>query len=162
MNDKKTWLDAKTRAFIEDVADDLISRYEKNTGKKYNPKDINSCIDIINFLGGNVVYVNDLHTKYNMQELLISENNNEFTIALNREYVEGNTKISKKDLKDMVFKMVWFWIKENLRKDWNIESNRILYPKQSEVNVNELKDFIEKNKCVKEETSNIKTYYKSL
>lgn len=162
MNDKKTWLDAKTRAFIEDVADDLISRYEKNTGKKYNPKDINSCIDIINFIGGNVVYVNDLHTKYNMQELLISENNNEFTIALDREYVEDNTKISKRDLKDMVFRMVWFWIKENLRKDWNIESNRILYPKQSEVNVNELKDFIEKNKCVKEETSNIKTYYKSL
>lgn len=162
MNDKKTWLDAKTRAFIEDVADDLISRYEKNTGKKYNPKDINSCIDIINFLGGNIVYVNDLNAKYNVQELLISENNNEFTIALDREYVEGNTKISKKDLKDMVFKMVWFWIKENLRKDWNIESNRILYPKQSEVNVNELKDFIEKNKCVKEETSNIKRYYKSL
>ena len=67
----------------------MISRYEKNTGKKYNPKDINSCIDIINSLGGNVVYVNDLHTKYNMQKLLISENNNEFAIALDREYVEN-------------------------------------------------------------------------
>ena len=152
-------LDVKTIAFIEDVADDLISRYEENTGKKYNPKDINSCVDIINFIGGNVVYVNNLHTKYDIEELLISEENNEFTIILDRRYVEDNAKIPVRDLKDIMFRMVWFWFKENLKNDWSIESNKILYPKKSEVIVNELEDFIEKNKYVKDDNA-VKTYYK--
>lgn len=159
MKDKKTWLDAKTRVFIEDVADSQIKLYEKKTGKKYNPKDINSCIDFVNFVGGKVIYVNYLRTKYNIKEMLISEDNNQFTIVLDKEYVEDNARIPERDLKQTIFRMVWFWYKENLRKDWNVESNKILYPKQSEVNVNELVDFIEKNKFIKEENS-VKKYYK--
>lgn len=145
MKDKKTWLDAKTRTFIEDVADGQIKLYEEKTGKKYNPKDINSCIDFVNFVGGKVVYVKDLYINYNIKEMLISEDNNQFTIVLDKEYVEDNARIPERDLKQTIFRMVWFWYKENLRKDWNVESNKILYPKQSSINVDEIVYLIENN-----------------
>lgn len=134
----------KYKIFIEKASTNLIGSYEEVTNKKYNPNDLNSIIDVVNFLNGNVMYVNGLFSKYKTDEVLLSKEDG-FTIIIDKKYRENQIEDTELSIKKIIFRMIWMYINEYLEKKGNIVSNEVLYPQNHYLNLQELLSFIEEN-----------------
>ena len=140
----------KTRNFIEKTVFNLIIDYEKATGKKYNPNDLESILDIVNFFNGNVIYLNDLYSKYETDEILLSKKDG-FTIIIDKEYRETQIEDTELSIKKIIFRMIWMYIEEYISDKNNINTNKILYPTQCNIKIEDLNNMIKtQNNQIKE------------
>lgn len=134
----------KYKSFIEKASTNLIGFYEEFTNKKYNSNDLNSIIDVVSFLNGNVIYIDGLFSKYKTDEVLLSKEDG-FTIIIDKEYRKTQIEDTELSIKKIIFRMIWMYINEYLEKSGNIVSNKILYPQNHCINTQELLSFIEEN-----------------
>lgn len=134
----------KYKSFIEKASTNLIGFYEEFTKKKYNSNDLNSIIDVVSFLNGNVIYIDGLFSKYKTDEVLLSKEDG-FTIIIDKEYRKTQIEDTELSIKKIIFRMIWMYINEYLEKSGNIVSNEVLYPRNHYLNLQELISFTEEN-----------------
>lgn len=135
----------KYKSFIEKTSTNLISSYEKATNKKYNPNDLNSIIDVIHFLNGDLIYVNNLYSKHKTDELLLIRSENSFLIIIDKEHIEKKHIDAELDIKKICFRMLWMYINEYLDKKGKMVPNEIIYPQNHFINLQKLLNGIKKN-----------------
>ena len=80
-------LDARTRAFIEAAADVCITNYEKSTGNKYKSSNINCVLNVLNFMEDNLVYVNNLKEKYNINKMAVAGDGYKYMVVIDYDYI---------------------------------------------------------------------------
>jgi len=73
-----------TTSFIEKIAFNLIVEYESATGKKYDSRDIDCILDVLHFLNGDIIFVDNLYSNYGEDEILLSKNETEFIIITDK------------------------------------------------------------------------------
>jgi len=122
-------LNEKYKNFWEKISVESINVYEKETNKKYDFTSLESIIDYINFFGGHVIYT-DLFKKCNTDEMLVSQDNNEFLILIDKNYLNTQTKNIDLSIKKIVLRMFSMYIQECIINK-EIESNKIIYPKNN-------------------------------
>ena len=138
----------KYKSFIEKTSINLISSYEKATNKKYNPNDLNSIIDVIQFLNGDLIYVNDLYSKYKTDELLLTQSGNSFLIIIDKEHIEKKHIDAELDIKKSCFRMLWMYINEhidNIGEEHDIIPNKIIYPQNDYISLQGILNIIKEN-----------------
>ena len=135
-------LTEKYKDFINNTVNKLIECYEESTGKKYNPNDINSIEEIVNFLNGKIVYVNDLFMNYGINEIVLSKENNEFIIAVDSKVLKKSYLETKKS----ILKMLYMYINNQIDSDGIIPNCTIIYPNENEHLYQDIMNYINKNK----------------
>ena len=129
----------KDSNFMEKVSKNLIYYYELYTGKKYNNTDINSIKDVVNFLNGEVLFL-DIKDEYKVDKMLYLKENDNFVIIidkslLNKKFI-GNQK-------EIILDMMWKFIQTNIHFD--LYANSLIYPKNSNIDENEIRELLDKN-----------------
>ena len=134
-------LSYKDASFIEKTVADLIKSYEKSTGKIYNPLSVKSITDVVNFLNGKIVYSN-LKEKFDIIEMLYLEDEDKFTIILDESTKKEG--LFETGCRKNILRMLWMYI------DFHISDNKwldntIIYPENSNINENEIRELLKKN-----------------
>ena len=134
----------KTANFIETTARNLIKTYEDATGKTYDYKNVSCIEDVANFLGAKIIYLNNMYSKYNTEEMLISNDKPSFTIIIDKEYkknryTEDNINFSE-SLRSSILRMVWMYFEARFGNYAN--DNTLLYPANSNIELEEIYDMI--------------------
>ena len=133
----------KDRNFIEKTASKLITDYEKTTGKKYKPNDLESTVGIVDFLGGEVVYLDNIYSKYGTDEILLSLKDG-FLIIIDKEYREQQIENTETSINKIIFRMVWKYLEEYIKEDSNVNNTKVLYPLDKNISEKELLEMITK------------------
>lgn len=125
--------------FMEKISKNLIYYYELYTGKKYNNTDINSIKDVVNFLNGEVIYLN-IKEKYNIDKMIYLKENDNFVIIIDKSLL--NKKFISNQ-KEIILDMMWKFIQTNIHFD--LYANSLIYPENSDINEIEINYLLNKN-----------------
>lgn len=132
-------LSVKDPCFIEKVSKKLIKNYELFSGKKYKNENIDSIKEVVRFLKGEVIYL-DIKEKYNIDEMLYLKENDKFVIIIDSSF--ANNKLISEE-KRIILDMMWKYLQSCIH--FNVYANTILYPENSNIKENEIKDLFDKN-----------------
>lgn len=132
-------LSVKDPYFIEKVSKKLIKNYELFSGKKYKNENIDSIKEVVRFLKGEVIYL-DIKEKYNIDEMLYLKENGKFVIIIDSSF--ANNKLISEE-KRIILDMMWKYLQSCIH--FNVYANTILYPENSNIKENEIKDLFDKN-----------------
>lgn len=134
-------LSYKDASFIEKTAVDLIKSYQNSTGKIYNPLSVKSITDVVDFLNGKIVYSN-IKEKFDIIEMLYLENENKFAIILDENI--KNKGLFETGCRKNILRMLWMYIEFRVSNNSWLD-NTIIYPENSNIKENEIKDLFDKN-----------------
>lgn len=134
-------LSYKDASFIEKTAVDLIKSYQNSTGKIYNPLSVKSITDVVDFLNGKIVYSN-IKEKFDIIEMLYLENENKFAIILDENI--KNKGLFETGCRKNILRMLWMYIEFRVSNNSWLD-NAIIYPENSNIKENEIKDLFDKN-----------------
>lgn len=125
--------------FIEKVSKRLIKNYESFSGKEYKNEDINSIKEVVQFLKGEVIYL-DIKEKYNIDKMLYLKENDKFVIVIDKSFV--NNKLISEE-KEIILDMMWKYLQSNIH--FNLYANTLIYPENSNIDENEIRELLDKN-----------------
>ena len=132
-------LSRRDENFIEKVSKNLIKNYELFSGRKYKNEDINSIKDIVQFLEGEVIYL-DIKEKYNINKMIYLKENDKFVIIIDKSF-KNNKMIAEE--KEIILDMMWKYLQSCIH--FNLYANTLIYPENSNIDENEIKKLIDKN-----------------
>lgn len=124
--------------FMEKISKNLIYYYELYTGKKYNNTDINSIKDVVNFLNGEVLYV-DIKDEYKVDKMLYLKENDNFVIIIDKSLLKKKFISNQKEI---ILDMMWKFIQTNIHFD--LYANALIYPENSDINEIEINYLLNK------------------
>lgn len=127
--------------YLDDIADKLISYYEKQTNKKFNTRDLDSCIEFIKWLNGDVVFCSMLNDRYGINGAVVNKSDDSFVVFVDQSSFKSNIDIEKNVI-NIIYRMLWFhirtWVTEKNMSDEEKQTNRLVYPKMDGLTVDEL------------------------
>ena len=125
--------------FIEKVSKNLIKNYELFSGRKYKNEDINSIKDIVQFLEGEVIYL-DIKEKYNINKMIYLKENDKFVIIIDKSF-KNNKMIAEE--KEIILDMMWKYLQSRIH--FNLYANTLIYPENSNIDENVIRELLDKN-----------------
>ena len=132
-------LSRRDENFIEKVSKNLIKNYELFSGRKYKNEDINSIKDIVQFLEGEVIYL-DIKEKYNINKMIYLKENDKFVIIIDKSF-KNNKMIAEE--KEIILDMMWKYLQSCIH--FNLYANTLIYPENSNIDENEIRELLDKN-----------------